>query len=297
MFFSLSYSLASRSWFNFTIQCSECRILSYDFQKQFCQKAWCPSQSIHACQRIFVPVVAEPPRKNGRVFSMFPLPALWSISLTLLYIHCGSQGPCLAPRMLFFFITQHGIDTTSLLLLSTSFPFRDILKHLPHEHQTMPASQKKLQSNIAVWRCFAKLEDLCRIHVSDEILRFLAELIDLLRLLEVLKEGFFVRVVLELLDQLFDFVFTMCILLFNCKKRYTRNSLIHGVAPGFPGQFSSAWLVTRCSCVLILLILLANFASSILIIQPAVLSESSVPFGTALPLSSCIPLYLCKHSW
>ena len=157
--------------------------------------------------------------------------------------------------LVIFLITLPGFDTTSLLLLSTSFPFRDILKHLPHEHQTMPASQYKLQSNIAVWRCFAKLEDLCRIHVSDEILRFLAELVDFLRVVEVLKEGFFVRVVLELLDQMFEFVFTMCILLFNCRKRYTRNSLIHGVAPGFPGQFWSAWLVTRCSCVLILLIL------------------------------------------
>ena len=80
-------------------------------------------------------------------------------------------------------------------------------------------------------------EDLCVVHVSDEILRFLAELVDLLRLLEVLREGFFVRVVLELLDQLFDFVMTMCILLFNCRKRYIRNSVIHGVATGFPRHF------------------------------------------------------------
>ena len=38
------------------------------------------------------------------------------------------------------------------------------------------------------------------VHVSDEILRFIAELVDLLRLLEILKGGFFVRVVLELFD-------------------------------------------------------------------------------------------------
>ena len=71
------------------------------------------------------------------------------------------------------------------------------------------------------------LKDLCVVHVSDEIMRFLAELVDLLRLLEILKEGLFVRVVLELLDQLFDFVITMCILLFNCRKTYTKNCAIH----------------------------------------------------------------------
>ena len=36
---------------------------------------------------------------------------------------------------------------------------------------------------------------------------------------------------------LFDFVFTMCILLLDCRKRYTKNSVIHGVAPRFPRHF------------------------------------------------------------
>ena len=58
------------------------------------------------------------------------------------------------------------------------------------------------------------------------ILRFLAELVDLLRLLEVLDEGFFVRVVPELLDQLFDFVLAMCILLYNCRKKYTSRMIL-----------------------------------------------------------------------
>ena len=42
-------------------------------------------------------------------------------------------------------------------------------------------------------------------------LKELIEIVDLLRLLEVLKEGFFVRVVLELLDQLFDCLYDVCL--------------------------------------------------------------------------------------
>ena len=65
-------------------------------------------------------------------------------------------------------------------------------------------------------RIFAKSEDLGGAHVGDQILR----------LAQVLKEGFLVLVVLELLDQLLDLVFTCCILLFNCRKWYAiANSL------------------------------------------------------------------------
>ena len=65
-------------------------------------------------------------------------------------------------------------------------------------------------------------------------MRFFAELVDLLRLAQVLKEGFLVLVVLELLDQLLDLVFTCCILLFNGRKWYAKNSVANGVVPGFP---------------------------------------------------------------
>ena len=41
-------------------------------------------------------------------------------------------------------------------------------------------------------RVFAKFEDLGVVHVGDQILRLLAELVDLLRLAQVLKEGFLV---------------------------------------------------------------------------------------------------------
>ena len=71
-------------------------------------------------------------------------------------------------------------------------------------------------------RNFAKFEDLGVVHVGDKVLRFFAELVDLLRLAQVLKEGFFMLVVLELLGQPLDFVLACCILLLDCRKRYCR---------------------------------------------------------------------------
>ena len=64
-------------------------------------------------------------------------------------------------------------------------------------------------------RIFAKFEDLGVVHVGDQIMRFSAELVDLVRLAEVLKEGFLMFVVLELLDQLLDLVLACCILLLD----------------------------------------------------------------------------------
>ena len=66
-------------------------------------------------------------------------------------------------------------------------------------------------------RIFAKFEDLGVVQVGDQILRFSAELEDLLRLAQVLKEGFLLFVVLELLDQLLDLVLAYCILLLDCR--------------------------------------------------------------------------------
>ena len=88
--------------------------------------------------------------------------ALCSISLALQNILCRSEGPCLAPRLLFFLITWPGIDTTSLLLLSTSYSFLDILKHHPHEQQTMLASQHLLHSGHC---CFEDVSQSSKISV------------------------------------------------------------------------------------------------------------------------------------
>ena len=92
---------------------------------------------------------------------------------------------------------------------------------------------------------FAKLEDLGVVHFGDQFLRFFPELVDLLRLAQVLKERFLVLVVLELLDQNFDLVFTCCILLFDCRKGYARNSVVKGVVPSFAVTLRFAGWVTR----------------------------------------------------
>ena len=76
-------------------------------------------------------------------------------------------------------------------------------------------------------------EDLDVVSVGEQILRFFAEFVDLLRLAQVLKEGFLVLVVLKLLDQLLDLVLTCCVLLLESRKRYSRNSVIHDVVAGF----------------------------------------------------------------
>ena len=113
-------------------------------------------------------------------------------------------------------------------------------------------------------------------------------------MLEILKEGFFVLVVLEILDQLFDFFLTMCILLFNCRKRYTRTSVIHGVAHRFPRTFLIRLVGHKMFLYPVHVDLVDQIANSILV-QHAVLSELSVPFGKAHPSSSCIPLSRCKQ--
>ena len=65
---------------------------------------------------------------------------------------------------------------------------------------------------------------------ASNSLRLFAELVDLLRLAQVLKEGFLVLLVLRLLDQLLDLVFTGCILLLEkfcnprCCYKFPRNS-------------------------------------------------------------------------
>ena len=76
--------------------------------------------------------------------------------------------------------------------------------------------------------------------VGDQVLRFFAELVDLLRLSQVLNEGFFMLLVLELFDQPLDFVPTCCILLLDCRKRYYKYSVIHGVVADFPVTFRIA---------------------------------------------------------
>ena len=66
-------------------------------------------------------------------------------------------------------------------------------------------------------RIFAEFEDFGVGQVGDQVLRFFAELVDLLRLAQVLKKWFLVLVDLKLLDQHFDLVLACCVLLLDCR--------------------------------------------------------------------------------
>ena len=82
-------------------------------------------------------------------------------------------------------------------------------------------------------RIFEKFEDLGVVHVGDQVLRFFAERVDLLRLFQILNEQIFILVVLELLDQPLDVVLAYCILRLDCRKRCSGYSLVHGAVTGF----------------------------------------------------------------
>ena len=81
---------------------------------------------------------------------------------------------------------------------------------------------------------FAKLEDLGVAHADDQILRFFAKLVDILRLANFLKERFIELTVPEIFDKHLDIVLAICILLFDYRKKYAKNSVVNGVVPSFP---------------------------------------------------------------
>ena len=142
-------------------------------------------------------------------------------------------------------------------------------------------------------RIFAKFKDLGVVQVGGQILRFFAEFVALLRLAQVLNERFFMFVVLELLDQLLDLVLACCILLLDCRKRYSRDSVIHGVVTRFPRNFSNRSVVPKMILRLGFVDHVDHVASSISarLVALSVLSEHS---GRAHPEFSCIPLCQCK---
>ena len=80
-------------------------------------------------------------------------------------------------------------------------------------------SRKQCGQDIAFWKSFrkARRSRCCSCRRSNPAILF-AELIDLLRLAQVLKERFLVLMALELFDQLLDLVLAICILMFDYRK-------------------------------------------------------------------------------
>ena len=98
--------------------------------------------------------------------------------------------------------------------------------------------QYKLQSgHCFLEEGFAKLEDLRVAHVGDQLLRLFAELMNLFGLIQVLQERLLVRVILELLNQLFNRFFAIRVLLLDCRMECAWYSIVNVAAAGFPTNF------------------------------------------------------------
>ena len=95
-------------------------------------------------------------------------------------------------------------DTMGEVLLQLFGPLRGLRLFFHIEQYTTPNSQYKLQSgHCLLEEVLQKLEDLGIAHVGDQLLRLIAERIDFLCLIQVLQEKLLVRVIFELLNQLF----------------------------------------------------------------------------------------------
>ena len=88
--------------------------------------------------------------------------------------------------------------------------------------------------------------------VGDQLLRPLAERINLFGLVQDLQERILVRVILELPTQLFDRLTAIRVLLVDCRMRYY---VVDVAAAGFSTTWRCALVVWGCSCFLIRLIL------------------------------------------
>ena len=76
--------------------------------------------------------------------------------------------------------------------------------------------------------------------------------------------------------------------LFDCRMENDGYSVVNVVAPGFSGALRYAWVVTRCSCVFVLVDLVdhfANFASST--------TRGNLGSSSCIPLSQRKPQAVC----
>ena len=131
-------------------------------------------------------------------------------------------------------------------------------------------------------RIFAKFEDLGVVHVGDQVLRFFAELVNLLRLFQILDERIFILVVLELLDQPLDFVLAFCISAARLQKKVLQLFCGPWCCYRFPRNFSSHLMVPKMILRLGFVDLADHIAISILT-RLVALSELSEPSGRARP--------------
>ena len=95
----------------------------------------------------------------------------------------------MAPRLLFFLVTYPGIEVTSRFFWSNSVGLREIsyFFHSCNGENLFPRVYGS--QDIVVWRNFRKVRrSRCCVLVGGQVLRFFAELADLLRLAQALKK-------------------------------------------------------------------------------------------------------------
>ena len=269
------------------------------FPRRFCRTSVCLFLSTrwHTWQRVSVRFAGVPSWKYCCVVSVFFLTCLFEHLFRLCSTFFVFQKVrAWHPRLLFVLITCRGDWGDVTIVLRRTLLVSAKISYFFHScNKLWPISQQGIAVRTLLFgRIFAKFEDLGVVHVGDQILRFSAELDDLLCLAQVLKEGFLILEVLELLDQLLDFVLTCCILLFElseectarifcCQRRcsrFLRNSSIRLVGPKTILRLGVEDLV--------------HHISSSILVRHVALSELSEPSGGAHPVSSYIPLSQCK---
>ena len=194
----------------------------------------------------------------------------------------------MSPRLLFFLITYPGIEVTSRLFWSNSVGLR-----VDFKISTAAVDYSYFPIDFAVktllfGRIFAKFEDLDVVHVGDQIQRFCAELVDLLRMSQILNWANLYSCGSQLLDQPLDFGLACCVLLLDCRKEL-QNCCDPRYCYRFLRNFSNRSMVPKMILLLGFVDLADHIASSF-VARLVALSELSAPSGRAHPEFSFIPV-------
>ena len=133
-----------------------------------------------------------------------------------------------------FLITLLGIDRTSQRSLFSFRTLSEGRKHVPQVQKTIPFVQYVIQLGaLYSWSDLANLEVLNVSHAGDHFLRLLAEWIERVILLQVGLQRFFIRMRLELMNQLLDCFFADVIMLLDGRMEQSLDPEVYFTATTF----------------------------------------------------------------
>ena len=159
-------------------------------------------------QRLSVLFVGVPSWKYRWMASVFSCGAFLSMSRPVLQLLSFRRSVLLSTTAVFLDHISRDWGDVTVVQFELCWTPRTL-----HISSTTAIEYSNFPLGIAVWTSVL-FKDLGVVQAGDQVLRFFAELVDLLRL----NEWFLMFVVLELLDQPFDFVLACCILRFDCRK-------------------------------------------------------------------------------